>query len=286
MVLPFGGAVTGWAALRWCGSHWFDGRAPDGRTQLPVTLLTGDHNIRPQPGFVVSEERRPLHELMVVDGVVVTTHARSVSNEMRYAVNERAAVVAFDMAAYADLVSVEEMAAYLATISGWTGVPQARAALPWCEENSWSPRESAMRQLWERDAGLPRPLCNRPIFDRRGNLVGTPDLLDLESGLVGEYDGEVHLVNERRVIDREREAKFRRLGLECVTMVRGDSAHRDRVVELILEARARARWEPVSERLWTIEAPSWWTPTYTVAQRRALSASQRERLLRNRRPAA
>ncbi|MDN5896096.1 MAG: hypothetical protein L0H93_18975 [Nocardioides sp.] len=286
MVLPLGGAVTGWAALRWCGSHWFDGLTPDGRRQLPVTLLTGDHNIRSQPGYVVSEERRPLHELMVVDGIVVTTHVRSVGNEMRYAANERAAVIAFDMAAYADLVSIEEMAAYLATISGWTGVPQARAALPSCDENSWSPRESAMRRIWEQDAGLPRPLCNRPIFDRQGNLIGAPDLLDLESGLIGEYDGELHLVNERRVIDREREGKFRRVGLECVTMVRGDSAHRADIVRLILEARDRAKFESESDRLWTVEEPPWWTPTYTVAQRRALDSSQRERFLRHRRRAA
>lgn len=286
MVCPLGGAVAGWAALRWCGAHWFDGLTPDGGSQLPVVLLTGDHNIRSQPGYRVSEERRPLHDLMVVDGVVVTRHIRSVGDEMRYATNERAAVVAFDMAAYADLVSLEEMSAHLATLSGWTGIPQARAALTWCDENSWSPWESVMRGIWQHDAGLPPPLCNRPIFDRRGNLVGTPDLLDHESGLIGEYDGEVHLANERRVKDRERERKFRQLGLECVTMMRGDSANREATARAILEARSRARWQADSERLWTIEEPEWWTPTYTVAQRRGLTATQRARFLAHRQPAA
>ena len=286
MVLPYGGAVTGWSALRWSGAHWFDGRTPDGRGELPVKLLTGDHNIRPKPGFVVSEERRPLAELMVVDGLVVTSHVRSVSNEMRYAASELEAVIVGDMAACHDLVSIEEMAAYFATISGWTGIPQARAALPWCEENAWSPREVVMRQIWERDAGLPRPLCNRPVFDRRGNLIGAPDLLDLEAGLIGEYDGELHLEGTRRAHDLRREATFRALGLETVTMVRSDSADRGGLVARILQARSRAKFERPGSRRWTVEPPRWWTPTYTVAQRRALDARQRGRFLGNRRPAA
>ena len=31
---------------------------------------------------------------------------------------------------------------------------------------------------------------NRPIFDLHGRHVGTPDLLDAEAGLYGEYDSE------------------------------------------------------------------------------------------------
>lgn len=286
MVLTPFAAVTGWAALRWSGAHWFDGRTPDGSTELPVVLLTGDHNIRSQPGFVISEERRPLEELMVVDGLAVTSHVRSVGNEMRYAASERAAVIAFDMAAYADLVSLDEMAAYFATIPGWTGIPQARNALPWCDENSWSPRESALRQVWMRDAGLPRPLCNQPIFDRSGRHVGTPDLLDLESGLIGEYDGGLHLEGTRRAHDIRREAAFRELGLEVVTIVRDEAASRDDVVARIVRARSRARFERAEDRRWTVEMPRYWTPTQSVADRRALTSAERDRYLAHRRTAA
>ena len=39
----------------------------------------------------------------------------------------------------------------------------------------------------------PRPLCNVPVFDRFGQHIGTPDLLDPVAGVVGEYDGALHL---------------------------------------------------------------------------------------------
>ena len=39
---------------------------------------------------------------------------------------------------------------------------------------------------------------------------------------------------------------------------------------------AEAERRPQSERQWTLELPSWWVPTFTVAQRRALSPYERE----------
>ena len=54
----------------------------------------------------------------------------------------------------------------------------------------------------------------------------------------------------------------------------------DVVVRRMLATRARARFAAESARAWTIEKPPWWIPTETVAQRRALTADQRERLFR------
>ncbi len=59
-----------------------------------------------------------------------------------------------------------------------------------------------MRMIWVVDAGLPRPLCNMPIFDRHGRHIGTPDLLDPVAGVVGEYDGALHLAGEQRAARR------------------------------------------------------------------------------------
>ena len=62
-------------------------------------------------------------------------------------------------------------------------------------------------------------------------------------------------------------------------MQAGDLADPWPFLARLREAYARARRLPVSERRWTVELPPWWTPTFTVAQRRALSEQQRRRLL-------
>ncbi len=280
-VVPAYGGVTGWAALRWLGAIWFGGLAPDGSTLVPVTLATAENDIRPQPGIQVSAERLNPRELTTHDGVPVTIAVRSVSFEMRYAPSLRGAVVAADMAMQADLVSPAELAAFVATLSGWTGVPRCREALALAHENSWSPRETThLRLTWVLEAGLPTPRCNVPVFDLAGHHIGTPDLLDEEAGVAGEYDGSFHLEGTRRARDVRREDAFRSVGLEYFTVLAGDP--RDLVVRRMHATRARARFAAPATRAWTLQHPPWWVSTETVEQRRALTADQRQRLLRHR----
>ena len=139
-----------------------------------------------------------------------------------------------------------------------------------------------MRLVWEVDAELPRPLCNRPIFDLQGRHLGTPDLLDVETGLMGEYDGPGHLLRGQRAVDVPRAELLRSHDLESVIMMANDFAHLDRYLERLHRARATAARRQPARRTWTIEPPWWWTPTLTVAQRRALTEIQRERFLKHR----
>jgi hypothetical protein len=282
-VLPAYGGVTGWGALRWLGAQWFTGLAADGLTPLPVVLVTACDDIRPQRGIQVSAERLDPTELVVHDGLRVTVAVRSVCFEMRYAASVRAAVVVADMAMQADLVSIAEMWGFVSTQSGWTGVPRCREALMLAHENSWSPRETSnLRLVWVLDAGLPPPLCNVPVFDRSGRHIGTPDLLDEEAGVAGEYDGSLHLQGSQRARDVRREEAFRSVGLEYFTVLAADAQDREGVVRRMRATRARARFAPLSRRAWTTLKPPWWIPTETVKQRRALTADQRQRLFRNR----
>jgi len=283
-VVPRDGGVTGWAGLRWCGGYWFDGLAADGVTRLPVTLATGDSTIVAQRGFEISEEHLRPFDLAQVDGMPVTLPLRSVTFLMRYADDWRDAVVALDMAAYNDLVSVDEVRTYKETLPAWTGIGQLRKALTRVDENAWSPREVRTRLVWTDDAELPRPLTNRPVFDRGGRLVGTPDLLDEEAGVAVDYDGAVHLVGTQRRRDRDREEAFRALGLEYLTVLAGDEDD-GRLAARMMATRSRARFEAPATRAWTIDPPHWWIPTWTVDQRRNLSERDRVRLLRIRRTA-
>jgi hypothetical protein len=281
-VLPAYGGVTGWAANHWMGGRrWNGGTGADG-TPRDVWLAVGGDDIRPQPGIAVSAERLTPADLVVVDGISVTTAERSTCFEMRYAANPRRAAIVLSMAAYHDLVSVEELAAYAARHSGWTGIPNCRAAIPLAEENCWSPTEVEMVLVWRLDAELPRPLCNRPVFDLSGRHVGTPDLIDLEAGVVGQYHGGLHLAGGRAAVDGRLEERFRSLGLETFTMRAADRADPHLMAERMVASRRRARWEAESRRQWTVDYPSWWTPTHTVELRRALDPVEQERCLRYR----
>ena len=280
-LLREGEAVTGWAALHWEGGTWFDGTV-DGSRPRDVPLVTS-REVVTQAGLSLSQEFLAPYDIRVVDGLPITSRARSVVFEMRYAAGLGAAVEALDMACFSDLVSITEVAELIAALGPVTGIQRARDALVEADENSWSPRESAMRGLWTRQAGLTRPLCNAPVFDLDGQHLGTADLIDPVLGLAGEYNGLIHVTSTRIAKDLRREAAFREVGIEPVTMVASDWRDTDDFTRRLLQARDRvlARTAP---RRWTLDPPGWWTPTATVAQRRALDARQRERFLGYRLP--
>ena len=179
-----------------------------------------------------------------VRGIPCTTVQRALFDEVRFGSSAREAAVAVSMAAAAGLISVELFGEYVAHRNAWEGVPMARRALPLASNECRSPPECRLLHVFELDAGLPRPLINHPVFDRRGNLLGIPDLLDPEAGLVGEYDGAHHKSGPQHARDVAREDRFRDVGLEYFTVVGGDLTRRELVVRRILAARSRARFLP------------------------------------------
>jgi hypothetical protein len=277
-LLPPHGAVTGWAALHWRGSAWFAG-VDAFAVERPVPLAMAVHARKPQPGILLVEERLTPTDVELVDGLRATTAVRSVCYEMRHAASVRRAVQALDMAAYSDLVSLAEITHYALDHPGWTGIPQCREAIGMSNENVWSPRETDLRLMWELDAGLDRPLCNVPIFDLSGRHIGTPDLFDPGCGLVGEYDGAIHLAGEQRARDVRRDETYRQHALEVFTMVAADLADRSRAVDRLSATHARASRRSVQQS-WTLTPPPWWVDTSTVERRRALSTLERARWLR------
>jgi len=114
--------------------------------------------------------------------------------------------------------------------------PSGLDPLGLASERSRSPNESRTRLIWEVDAGLPRPLVNQHVWDLHGNLLGIADLLDVEAGLVGEFDGADHRAARMHTSDIGRQERFERIGFH----------------------RSRARWLPPAQRRWTIEPPPGW----------------------------
>lgn len=260
------GAVTGWAALRWYGAAYFDGTARGGREQLAVPLLVAGGCPRPAAAIAPSWEQIAPTERCCVDGLWFTTVQRALFDEMRRG-SLRDAVVAVDMAAAAGLISTGLMADYVEHRYAWTGVPLVRQALLFADDNSWSPRESRLRLVWVLDAELGAPLCNPPIFSLAGRLLGYPDLLDPETGLVGEYDGADHLREDRRAHDLDREADFREHGLEVVRFVAGQLDDVDHAVRRLRAGQSRARSRPSSARRWTLRLPPWFKQAEPLHER-------------------
>jgi hypothetical protein len=271
-------AITGWGSLAWQGARWFEGTRAD-LSPRPVAIAYWRHVVRPQPSIILCEERFDVREVVLVDGLRVTNAVRATCYEMRYARNLRAAVRALDMAAFNDHVSIAEVSDWVAVHPSYTGIEQARLAIPLGDENAWSPAEVDFRLDWTELVGT-RPWTNRPLFDLDGRHLGTPDLVDPVTGVLGEWDGPVHLEGARRTADLKREGGFRGHGLHPVTMVSGDRRDPTAFAYRLRAAYAAAAREPVADRQWTLTIPPWWVPTWTVEQRRALTERDREIWLR------
>ena len=256
--LPSCGAITAWASLRWRGATFFDGRGRDGRDLAVPLVLGGWADLGRDELIVVSRERFWPSQIEEVAGVPCACAERSVFDEMRRVGGRRSGVVVTEMAIAARLTTLDRMWAYVSGCNGWTGVPIVRKSLLLVSEDSKSPPETLMRLNWELDAGFPRPLCNKPVFDLAGNLLGYPDLFDPVAGVVGECDGADHLQRDRRRHDAAREQRFRDHGLEYFELVRGDLAHPGIVVQRMQSTRRRARFLPPEQRTWTLEPPPWW----------------------------
>jgi hypothetical protein len=259
--LPEGGAVTGWAACRIHGANFFDGLEPDGCTPIPVPLAVGPgHRLGEGPEAELSRERLDAAEIVVRNGMPCTTPMRALFDEMRRVRDWREAVVAMDMMAAAELVSISQMRAYRASHADWKRSRLVSTALEHASEDSRSPNEVRMRLVWEVEARLPRPLVNQPVFTLSGRLIGIADLLDPVAGVVGEFDGADHRAARRHSKDVRREDDFRRHGLEYFKVTGPDLPDRALVARRMLATRSRARWLSAARRSWTIEPPPWWQP--------------------------
>lgn len=251
MRLPSTGAVTGWAACRLWGGNFFDGLACDGKTPVPVPLALGPGStIQRDARVVMSYDRLPAAEVVTRFGIRTVRATRAAFDAARFAPDVREAVVVIEMAVAAGFTSIERIARYAATHPGTTGIHHLRDALQLAREHARSPQEVRFRMVWELDALLPRPEINCPIHDREGNLIGVADLIDLEAGLLGEYDGAEYRDGRRHTRDVRKEDALRRLNLEVVHVTGSDLADRRLVVERLHAARARSPFEPVSARRW------------------------------------
>jgi hypothetical protein len=250
-LLPPGGAVTGWAALRLAGAAYFDGSPARGRMLRPVALAAGPRRgMRAHPGVRWGYEPYDVEEVMVLQGVPCLHPRRALVDEVRSLDDERDRVVAVDMGLAARVTSLQRVAAYLTSHGSLRRLGVVRTALALASEHAMSPPESRLRLVWTHDAGLPAPWVNRRLEDARGRLICVPDLFDEVAGMVVEYDGEEHRSMGRHDRDVRREDRCRRAGLEYAAVTALDLHRVPALVDRLHATRARARFASPGARAW------------------------------------
>lgn len=128
------------------------------------------------------------HDIVVLNGVTVTSPARTVIDVARRAPFEQAVVVA-DGALHLGLVDNAAMGIALQR-KRWPGMPAARRVVAFADGRSASPGESRSRVALML-AGIPTPVLQWEVRDRDGGFVGCVDFGWPGLMTVGEFDGRV-----------------------------------------------------------------------------------------------
>lgn len=184
--------------------------------------------------------------------VIVTSPLRTAFDLARTAADPWAAVEEVDCVFRGrDTAFLQRLAGYAEDRARWKGVGWARTAAAQGSTETRSRGESWLRLVWTELAGLSPPLVNAALRDAGGHHLGTPDLLDEESGLAGEHDGAWHRTAAQQHADAVRAELFASAGL---TLVRASAVDRRQgpglMARRIVIAHARARASAL--RRWTV----------------------------------
>lgn len=266
-LLPPGCALGGWASQWWQGVPYVDGRDSRGRNMpIPLHMVSG-HQLRRRPGVVPTRARIDEGELRQVGGVLVSSPARAAFDHMWQTGHLVDAVIVGDMAtsrllghpgaghAVTTADAITEICERRPRVRGRAMVARAFALT---DDRALSPWETRLRLFATEVLGVSEWRVNVPVFGQRGHFAGVVDLLDPTCGLVLESDGAQHLRAWARASDNARGETYADLRLTVVRVTAPDWADRARLGHRLLAGRRRALALPVSDRLWTLNKPTWW----------------------------
>ncbi len=144
-------------------------------------------------------------EVVDIDGMGVTSPARTAFDIGRHVARRVAAVQRLDALAAATDVKVTDVEAIMAAHPGARGTPRLRGALALMDGGAESPQETAAR-LALVDAGLPAPRTQIVVRNAYGDFIARIDMgyEDVKVGI--EYDGPQHWTDpavRQRDIDKQ-----------------------------------------------------------------------------------
>ncbi|SNV15816.1 Uncharacterised protein [Rhodococcus rhodochrous] len=178
-----------------------------------------------------------LGDVAVVDGVSVTSVARTVVDLARTLPKEQA-VIAGDSALRLHPGMREQVSRELVDARTRHGLARARTVVPFLDGRSESAGESLSR-LRIAEAGLPRPILQYEIVGGNGRRYRVDFFW--ENGVVGEFDGRIKYSDPRDVFDEKlRQDAIRDAGYEVVRWTWAELERFDVVAERLRQAARRA----------------------------------------------
>lgn len=221
------GILAGFSAATLHGAKWIDPRSP-------AAII--DTNRRLTRGVQVWEERIEADEMTVVDGMRVTTPARTALDlARRYP--RGIAVAAIDALVQATEVKMADVELLVDRYRGRHHMKAARAALGLVDGGAQSPKETWLRLLLLR-AGFPRPQTQIPVRNEWGWAEAYLDMGWEDIKVAVEYDGDQHRSSRYQYVkDIRRLEMLERYGWIVVRVIAED--HPDDIVRRVGQARGR-----------------------------------------------
>jgi hypothetical protein len=214
--------IGGVAASAVHGASWVD-------DDVPVELVGA---CRRQRGLVVRNETLAAGEVMEVDGVRVTTPARTAFDLGRH-LSRGPAIARIDALLNARPFAVGDVELLAKVHRGVRGLTRLRAALPLVDGGAESPKETWLRLLFV-DAGLPRPVTQFVVRTESGRYVRRLDMVWEQFKVGAEYDGQQHLTErEQYAKDVWVNRELQRLNWDVMHVIK-----EDRGADLVAHARA------------------------------------------------
>ncbi len=223
------GIVAGLSASALHGARWVN-------VDAPLEILHSNRNA--MPNLIVRGDRIDDDEVALIDGIPVTTPARTALDlGCWYLMTE--SVAAIDDLFRATDLKVAEVETLLRRYPGRRRVHMARTAIGLADAGAQSPKETWLRLVLIR-AGLPRPQTQIAVQDDLGNIIAYLDMGWEDVKVAVEYDGEQHRSDRRQYTwDIRRLEMLDRRGWIVVRVVAGDrSADIVRRIRAALARRA------------------------------------------------
>lgn len=224
------GILAGFSAAALHGARWID-------PARPATMI--DTNRRPTAGVKVWWERIERDEVSTVDGMQVTTSARTALDlARRYPLD--VAVAAIDALGRAVELQPADVELLLDRYRGRRGMKDARAALELIDDGAQSPKESWLRLLLI-SAGLPPPQTQIAVRDEWGYAAAYLDMGWEDLKIAVEYDGDHHRTDRFQYVkDIRRLEMLERMGWIVIRVIAED--HPEDILRRVHEASARRRF--------------------------------------------
>lgn len=209
------------------GAKWVDPGAP-------LEILHTNRN--PLIGVKVRSDRIEDDEIVWLDGIPVTTPARTALDLACWYQTDDA-VAALDALLSATDLKPIEVEALAQRYPGRRGIRRAAIALDLADGGSQSPKETWLRLLLIR-AGFPRPQTQIPVCDDFGEPFAYLDMGWEDLKVSAEYDGEHHRTDKRRYSwDIRRQEKIEGRGWINIRVVATDRPAD--IIQRVATARTR-----------------------------------------------